>query len=321
MHEVILYKRELTYEQMCGVLKIFSKEVEDNRFIRVPYSDWTKISGARSLDTIYLEFFADADEPCNRYVRVKFGVSYVAGYFRSDDASIGEFLFETFYLRDNQVNFCDDEEVIDDLEENNNMKVGNGFNFDFGSCDKDNIRLSMYGLAIQNAAGTWVSYDQKNGTIIDVDILNFDGGRFMFKLPVTIKDIKVGDIIIHNRVPMFITEIDDAGKLFAVDVRAGEEKCIIPTRNMFGFDFVTKVVSLLEAMSGTPNPDQPFGNMLPMLLLGSRDEGNIDPLMLMFLTQGVKGIDASNPWMLYALMKDNDNTNSILPLLLLAGNK
>ena len=56
MYEVTLYKRELTYDQMRGVLKQFQKEVEDHRFIKVPYSEWIKISGARSLDIVYLDF-------------------------------------------------------------------------------------------------------------------------------------------------------------------------------------------------------------------------------------------------------------------------
>ena len=196
-----------------------------------------------------------------------------------------------------------------------------GLNFDFGPCTGDNIRMSMYGLAVKNASGTWVSYNKDSRQIIDVDILNFDGSRFMFKMPVAIKDIQIGDIVVHNRVPMFITEIDDCGKLFAVDVRAGEEKCIIPTRNMFGFDFVTKIVSLFDAIGGAPSPDQPFGNMLPLLIAGSDNASNIDPLMIIMMTQGVQGVDASNPWMLYAFMKDNENMNSLLPLLLLGGKK
>ena len=196
-----------------------------------------------------------------------------------------------------------------------------GLNFDFGPCTGDNIRMSMYGLAVKNAAGTWVSYNKDSRQIIDVDILNFDGSRFMFKMPAAIKDIKVGDIVVHNRVPMFITEIDDCGKLFAVDVRAGEEKCIIPTRNMFGFDFVTKIVSLFDMIGSAPSPDQPFGNMLPLLLAGSENGDGIDPMTMLLLTQGGNGIDTSNPLLLYALLKDREDTDSLLPLLLLGGNK
>ena len=75
---------------------------------------------------------------------------------------------------------------VDDKKGNNKMKA---FNFDFGPCTNDNIRMSMYGLAVKNAAGTWVSYNPESKEIIDVDVFNFDGGKFLYKMPVAIKDV------------------------------------------------------------------------------------------------------------------------------------
>ena len=201
-------------------------------------------------------------------------------------------------------------------EEENTMK---GFNFDFGPCTNDNVKMSMYGLAVQNNAGVWVSYNAKSGELIDVDILNFDGRKFMFKMPVAIKDIKVGDIVVHNRIPMFVIGIDNG--IVAVDPRAGEEKKIIPTTNMFGFNFVTKVVSMFNAVGQAPTPDAPFGNMLPFMLM-SEDNKDIDPMMLMFMMNqngGVStGFDMSNPMMLYFLMgKDGKSNNDMLPMLMM----
>jgi hypothetical protein len=83
-------------------------------------------------------------------------------------------------------------------KENDSMNLFK--NFDFGSCENDNVKMSMYGIAVKNANGTWVSYDAKNGNIIDVDILNFNA-KYLYKMPVAIKDIKAGDVVIHNRVP------------------------------------------------------------------------------------------------------------------------
>ena len=202
-------------------------------------------------------------------------------------------------------------------KENKTMK---GFEFDFGPCIGDNIRMSMYGLAVRNAAGEWVSYNKASGEIINVDIMNFDGGKYLFKVPVAIKDIAVGDIVVHNRVPMIIIASEEANRLTAVDVRAGEEKCIIPTRNMFGFDFVTKIVSVLDAFGNAPTADQPFGNLLPFLMAG--DGEAVDPLMLMFaMGNGAGGLDTSNPMLLYFLMKDSGKGNDMLPLMLLLGQK
>ena len=196
-------------------------------------------------------------------------------------------------------------------KENKTMK---GFNFDFGPCSNDNIRMSMYGLAVQNNAGIWVSYNK--GSIVDVDVFNFDGRQYMFKMPVAIKDIKVGDIVIHNRVPMFVTSTE-GGSISAVDVRAGEAKTIIPTTNMFGFNFVTKIVSMFDAFTGAPTADQPFGNMLPFIMMGENKD--IDPMMMfMMMNQGGAGFDMSNPMMLYFMFgKDGKSSDWMLPVMMM----
>ena len=368
--------------------KQFSKATDEKLYYRIPYDHWKVLKeNILPIDKISVEFWIslDKDPIIVKICKIKNKNLTVLEKYSSDDSSLGQFLYERYFPKEevfmpsntaiDSSNLCSGsiqsnygnlvysdrtngtvsnsmdgysnislsyngydtmQSKVSELEKDvsklkktvNTEKTQKGkedkmtgLNFDFGPCTGDNIRMSMYGLAVKNASGTWVSYNKDSRQIIDVDILNFDGSRFMFKMPVAIKDIQIGDIVVHNRVPMFITEIDDCGKLFAVDVRAGEEKCIIPTRNMFGFDFVTKIVSLFDAIGGAPSPDQPFGNMLPLLIAGSDNASNIDPLMIIMMTQGGQGVDASNPWMLYALMKDNENMNSLLPLLLLGGKK
>ena len=198
-------------------------------------------------------------------------------------------------------------------KENCNMNLFK--NFDFGSCENDNVKMSMYGVAVKNANGTWVSYDPKTGNVIDVDILNFDA-KYLYKIPVAIKDIKIADTIIHNRKPMFVTKVED-GKVLVIDPSAGEEKIILPTKSMFGFDFVTRVVNLFGDVVNTATADAPFGNMLPFMLLA--DGGNKDDLLpLMFLMGGGK-CDMTNPMFLYALMSDKgNNKDNLLPFMLFA---
>ena len=191
-----------------------------------------------------------------------------------------------------------------------------GFNFDFGPCTNDQVRMSMYGLAIKNASGEWVSYN--DGQVVNVDVLNFDGAKYMFKMPVAVKDIAVGDIVIHNRVPMFVESVENG--IHVVDIRAGEKKEILPTTNMFGFNFVTKIVSMFNAFQSSPTPDQPFGNMLPFLMLNGEDGKSMDSdTMLMFMMMQNQSGSANifaNPMMLYFLMKDKGG-NDILPLMLM----
>lgn len=202
---------------------------------------------------------------------------------------------------------------VDDKKGNKKMKA---FNFDFGPCTNDNIRMSMYGLAVKNANGTWVSYNPESKEIIDVDIFNFDGGKFLYKMPVAVKDVKVGDIVIHNRKAMFVIDVSDAG-MTAIDPQAGEEKKILLTKSPFGFNFATKVVSLFNMTSDAPTPDAPFGNMLPFLMLSENSgEFDMNTMLMLSMMGGQSGMDFSkNPMMMYFLMKDSKNADDLLPLM------
>lgn len=199
---------------------------------------------------------------------------------------------------------------IKEKENEKTMKFGN---FDFGPVDSS-VRMSMYGMAIKNASGTYVAYDKASDGVIDVDIFNFEGAnKFIYKLPVAIKDVAVGDVVIHACKPMFVQEVLENNRLVALDIFDGEEKTIVLTKSMFGFDFITKVVSLVDFMGGA-NADTPFGNMLPLLMLG---EGKNDFLLPMLMMNQNSNAFTSNPLLLYALMSDNKGSNdNIMPMLL-----
>lgn len=200
-------------------------------------------------------------------------------------------------------------------EKEKEKKEMKGFNFDFGPCTGDNVRVSMYGIAVKNQNNEWVSYNPETAQIINVDIFNFEGGKYMFKMPVAPKEVKVGDVIIHNKKAMFVVELDENG-FIVVDVNAGEEKKVVPTSNVFGFNFVTKVVSMFNGLAEAPSTDAPFGNMLPFMLMSENKD--IDPMMLMFMMNGNNMGDMfSNPMMLYFLCGDKMNKDSMLPLMML----
>lgn len=200
-------------------------------------------------------------------------------------------------------------------KENGKMK---GFNFDFGPMNGNVVRLSMYGLAVKNKTGTYVAYDATNSTLMDVDILNFDGAQFLYKMPVAIKDIAAGDIVIHQGVPMFVQNVVNTNKsLVVIDPVNGERKEIMLARSPFKFDFATKIVNLLGNFNCGASADNPFGNMLPLLMLGN-DNHNIDPLMCFAMMGNCGNINFSNnPMLMYALMK-NDKNSDILPFLMMS---
>lgn len=204
-------------------------------------------------------------------------------------------------------------------KENVNMK---GFNFDFGPCTGDQVRLSMYGLAVKNQSGVYVSYNPKTKEIVDVDILNFDGAKYMYKIPVALKDVALGDIIIHNRKPMFVVALSTDGNntLTCVDVYAGEQKAIIPTTNMFGYSFITKVVSLFNTIgTNAPSPDAPFGNMLPLMLMDDGNDEKFNPMMLMMMMNQSGNQMFSNPLMMMLMFSENEpKDKDLMKMMVLA---
>ena len=201
-------------------------------------------------------------------------------------------------------------------KDNENMDTSKMFNFDFGPV-ASNIRMSPYGMAMKNADGKYVSYDKNSGNIMDVEIFNFDAQKFLYKMPVAVNAVAVGDIVVHMRKAMFVSAVN-GNRISVVDIYNGEVKDIMPTTSPFGFNFITKVVSLID-MSGA-NVDTPFGNLLPLLMLGEgQDFKDILPMMFLTGNAGAFGNMVQNPLMLYALMGDG-NAKDILPFLLMSQN-
>ena len=226
---------------------------------------------------------------------------------RLDDTSLDVYLDKV--VQDNIAKII----VKEEEKENNEMNFAN---FDFGPVDSS-VHMSMYGMAIKNASGTYVSYDAENKQIVDVDILNFDGAqKFMYKMPVAIDNIAVGDVVVHARKPMFVVAVRKDGKLAVVDPHAGEEKVIMLTRSPFGFNFATKVVSLFNF--GSADASNPFGNMLPLFLL-SDNKNSDDMLPLLFMMNGQSAM-ANNPMLMYALMSKDAKMKDMLPFLMMCGN-
>ena len=268
------------------------------------YDDWEAYGSMRDMYASSACTSSNSNQTLNRE-EISYW-DYNGNSFQSSDYTNTTSIYETMAIQkyvDKSI-----KEAINEIVDKYNEKEKDsmkGFNFNFGPCTGDNIKMSVYGLAIQNTNGEWVSYDTKSGQIMNVDLLNFDGRKFMFKIPVAIKDIAKGDIVIHNKVPMFVLGVADDG-VIAVDVRAGEEKKILPTNSPFGFNFVTKVVSMFNAFNGAPTPDAPFGNFLPFMMMGEGNE--IDPFVMCMMMQNMGNVQCgnmfNNPMMMYFLMKD-----------------
>lgn len=207
-----------------------------------------------------------------------------------------------------------------DKEEKKSMEIKKMFgNLEFGPV---NYRLSHLGIALQNVAGEIVSYDKQKNEIVNVDFIDIDAKGMIYAIPCAIKDVGIGDVILHtNGHAVFVTSVDNG--IHVVDVAAGEKKEILPTKSIFGFDFVTKIVTLIDFSDINASAEQPFGNLLPLMLLGKNSDNMKEMLPMMMLMGGMNGasafnFDMNNPLMLMALMggsKDND----FFPMMLMAG--
>ena len=198
-------------------------------------------------------------------------------------------------------------------------------NLHFGKAN--NAKMSIYGPALREAVSgdTWIAFDKSKEQWIDIPceaILDIP----LLEMPVAKNDIQIGDFIFHAGVGWVrVIDFDDEMNYFieAEDPSNHEIIKILPTRNMFGFDFYTKLIVPFDmgATFGGASASNPFG-MLPMLMMMSdknkSGSGDNSMLMAMMMMQN-GGMDfASNPMMLYALIGDKGGDNSMLMAMLMS---
>ena len=200
-------------------------------------------------------------------------------------------------------------------------------NLRFGKAD--NAKMSIYGPAFWETitGNTWVAFDKSKEQWIDVPaeaILDIP----LFEMPVAKNDIEIGDFIFHAGIGtgwVRVIDFDDEANYFieAEDPSNHEIIKILPTRNMFGFDFYTKLIVPFDmgATFGGASASNPFG-MLPMLMMMSdKNKSNSSDnslLMAMMMMQNGTMDFTSNPMMLYALMGDKGSDNSMLMAMLMS---
>ena len=217
------------------------------------------------------------------------------------------------------------DQIINNKSENKKEKKDMNFfkNFEFGPVKNDTVRLSPYGIAVKNLDGSWVSYDGASDSIIDVDVFNFEGKNLIYKIPAAPHTVRAGDMIVHQGKGMYVVADVCEGDtcISVIDPRAGESKEILFTKSPFNFTFVTKLVSLLDMSGINANPDNPFGSLWPLAMMGDKDcDAATMMAMMMMMNSESCSFDMSNPMMMYALMS-SDNKDMLLPMMLMANRK
>lgn len=168
-------------------------------------------------------------------------------------------------------------------------------NIDFGPCG-DEVAFSPYGLAIRNSKGEYFTYNPTSKQTIDVTGFTFSFQNMVYRMPVAASAVKEGDMIIHKHHPMFVSAVDGSN-IEVVDILESEVKTVIPTSNPFGFNFITKIMPIINFGNTAPSPDQPFGNLMPMMMANmvfGDNDGNSSDMGKMFMLSTMMG--NSNPF-------------------------
>lgn len=121
--------------------------------------------------------------------------------------------------------------------------------------------------------------------------------NMVYRMPVAASAVKEGDMIIHKHHPMFVSSISE-GNIEVIDILESEVKTVIPTSNPFGFNFITKIMPIVNFGNTAPSPDQPFGNLMPMMMasmvFGDNKGNNGNDMGKMFMLSAMMG--NSNPF-------------------------
>ena len=189
----------------------------------------------------------------------------------------------------------------DKEKENDNSMNIPAMKFDFGPANADAVAMSPYGLAIR-CGDSWYAYNAKDSQTIDVTGMTFSFKNAIYKMPVAVNQVKEGDLIIHQKKAMYVVQVNDKTSIEVIDLAASEQKTVIPVSNMFGFNYVTKVAPLFNLGTITPSAENPFGNILPMMMMSSmfeddksnKSEGNdfMQMMLMMSLMNGTNPFSA-----------------------------
>lgn len=200
-------------------------------------------------------------------------------------------------------------------EEEKSMKL-NSITKDFRFGKVNDVRMSIYGPAFNTSLNCdeWFAYDKASEDWVDVSPFNFDI-KFpaFYMMPVAKDKIATGDFIMHCGSWVRIVDFDDALRPIAEDPWKKEIITIMPTKNMFGFDFYTKLVNVFGDFAGQASKDNPFGNMLPFMMMS--EGGKMEDMLPMLMMMGGQ-FDMSNPMMLMAMCGDG-KMSDMLPLMMM----
>lgn len=261
------------------ILKQFGDAISNKQYKNpIPYDTYRKIKNCFQIIFI---LFDRGDIIVKTDSATLFHTSY-------KDNGFGQFFY------DNYVSTTKAVETKTNIKENDTMKMPT-MNFDFGPFTESGVvALSPYGIAVRSSKGEYLTYNAATGATVDVTGFTFDFQKMIYKMPAAIKDLRAGDMVLHRGKPMYVQSVEEDG-IHCIDILNSENKVIVPVTNMFGFNFVTKVVSLMNFNAAQPSAENPFGNLMPFMMMssvmGDDSDNDFSKMMMMSMMMG-----GSNPF-------------------------
>ena len=203
-------------------------------------------------------------------------------------------------------------------EEKNMSKnmFGNMFrNMKFGLFNSQSVKYSFNGIAFKTSDGDYVTYND-DFTFTNVADMIID--MPIFAMPVSREQISVGDVIRHNDTWVIVNEVSDT-EIKVAKPWTKEIVTVIPETSIFGFSFYTKIMNPFEGLGKEANADNPFGNILPFLMMQNDGSDSMNPMMMAMIFCGGK-IDMSNPMMMYMMMSQNKEIDPMMMMLMMGNN-
>lgn len=263
------------------LLKQFGDAISDKQYKnRIPYDVYRKIRDSKHI----------AINIASGNVRVM-NTDETLFYTSYKDDGFGQFFYDNYASTIQVVEIKSTANIT--IKENNTMKMLS-MNFDFGPFTDNIVALSPYGIAVRNSNNEYLTYNATTGSVINVTGFTFDFQKMIYKMPVAAKDLRTGDMILHCGKPMYVQSIEDDG-IHCIDILNSESKVAVPIVNPFGFNFMTKIVSLMNLNATQPSAENPFGNLMPFMMMSSIMDDNSDndfgKIMMMSMMMG-----GSNPF-------------------------
>lgn len=245
---------------------------------------------------------------------------YLIGESIDQEPSIEELLKSLLGDTENDMTYekcCDTERKCAVAEENKEEKkvkeetnMFSNLGSSFGKIGSDQFRLSINGLAVKGKDGKYITFNPETRELVEVTTGFFDDMKdLLFLMPTT--ELEVGDIILHQNKPYYITVSKD-NVVKGIDFEDAIESTLVPKTNVFGMKYYTKVFNCLGTNNilGTDIASNP---MMAYALMGGKDFDLSKIMMFQALSGQGKGIAdfSENPIMLMALMSNENGKNDL----------